>query len=236
MDSRKPQALRRLGQVGRSMGRAVTLIEAVLFIAIALGLIVAGLRFYDQARRSAEVAENARLMSALVAEMRDANMRTGTVAIWRTLRDADGNPVWQADPPWRDIAAYLVESGAVPALYVQPDGPGIFDSRKRPVPAYVGTVEVDPTGVEMGPGYIIGIHGPISVAECTRLATVSDRGSGAVGHGILQIYLYSGGGEAGDTDHLTEPPLGPGEASRRCEAIFGRPGVENGLLMFTFRP
>jgi len=51
----------------RRPGRAVTLIEAVLFIAVALTLIVGGLVFYNQARTAAMTNEAARMIRAVEA-------------------------------------------------------------------------------------------------------------------------------------------------------------------------
>jgi Tfp pilus assembly protein PilV len=50
--------------------RAVTLIEAVLFIAVALGLIVGGLVFYQQAQTARQTQEAVRLTQAIVSESR----------------------------------------------------------------------------------------------------------------------------------------------------------------------
>jgi len=50
--------------------RGVTLIEAVLFISVALGLIVGGLVFYQQASLSARVNQQVRVLSGIVAETR----------------------------------------------------------------------------------------------------------------------------------------------------------------------
>jgi hypothetical protein len=51
----------------RRPGRAVTLIEAVLFIAVALTLIVGGLVFYNQARTAAMTNEAVRMIRAVEA-------------------------------------------------------------------------------------------------------------------------------------------------------------------------
>jgi hypothetical protein len=50
--------------------RAVTLIEAVLFISIALAVIVGGLVFYRQATIARQTQETVRLVQAIVAEAR----------------------------------------------------------------------------------------------------------------------------------------------------------------------
>lgn len=57
------------GALGRLARRGVTLIEAVLFIAVALGLIVGGLVFYQQATLAARVNEQTRLFSSMYAEV-----------------------------------------------------------------------------------------------------------------------------------------------------------------------
>jgi hypothetical protein len=57
------------GALGRLARRGVTLIEAVLFIAVALGLIVGGLVFYQQASLAARVNEQTRLFSSMYAEV-----------------------------------------------------------------------------------------------------------------------------------------------------------------------
>jgi hypothetical protein len=63
--------------VARVKRLGVTLIEAVLFIAIALGLIVGGLVFFQQAQTASRTTEATRLLSALIAEAR-ANNLVGT--------------------------------------------------------------------------------------------------------------------------------------------------------------
>lgn len=204
-----------------------------MFTAIALALIVAGLRFYEQSSRAAAISDNIRLLNALVTEMRDANMRTGTVVRWER-RDADGNVVWAGDPAWEEVAAYLIEAGAVPGNRVI-DAATVRDTRGRPMPLYVGTVDIDPTGQWLGPGYVAGIDGEITVAECTRMAPVDSRGSSRAGHGITQVYLFSDTG-SDPLEYLAEPPFSPSEASAECARIFGRQGLTDGLLMFTFRP
>ncbi|MFN7267459.1 MAG: hypothetical protein ACK5UA_00485 [Cereibacter sp.] len=50
--------------------RAVTLIEAVLFISVALGLIVGGLSFYQQSSLSERATSQMRMLGSIVAETR----------------------------------------------------------------------------------------------------------------------------------------------------------------------
>jgi type II secretory pathway pseudopilin PulG len=63
MFTRKPGLLRR-------RNRAVTLIEAVLYISIALALIVGGLVFFQQASTAAKTSATVRQLSAVLAETR----------------------------------------------------------------------------------------------------------------------------------------------------------------------
>jgi hypothetical protein len=64
--------------------RGVTLIEAVLYIAIALALIVGGLVFYQQAAAASRVNSAARSLSFLVAEMRQVVRDTGAGTVYST--------------------------------------------------------------------------------------------------------------------------------------------------------
>lgn len=60
----------RLNRAASQRYRAVTLIEAVLYISIALALIVGGLVFYQQANLSAKMSQQVRAMSAIMSEAR----------------------------------------------------------------------------------------------------------------------------------------------------------------------
>ena len=80
----------------RRRNRAVTLIEAVLYISIALALIVGGLVFFQQASTAAKTSTTVRQLSAIIAESR--------VLI-------KGIPV-TAIPT--DITSYLIAARAVP--------------------------------------------------------------------------------------------------------------------------
>jgi hypothetical protein len=80
----------------RRRNRAVTLIEAVLYISIALALIVGGLVFFQQASTAAKTSATVRQLSAVLAEAR--------VLI-------KGTPV--TDVPIY-ITTYLISAGAVP--------------------------------------------------------------------------------------------------------------------------
>jgi hypothetical protein len=87
--TRKPGLLRR-------RNRAVTLIEAVLYISVALALIVGGLVFFQQASTAAKTSTTVRQLSAIIAESKAVMV---------------GYPA-NADPI--DVTAYLISAGAVP--------------------------------------------------------------------------------------------------------------------------
>jgi len=76
--------------------RAVTLIEAVLYISIALALIVGGLVFFQQASRAARTSTVVRQLSAVLAETRILMSRV-------TQQTAQ-----------TDITSVLIAAGAVP--------------------------------------------------------------------------------------------------------------------------
>ena len=80
----------------RRRNRAVTLIEAVLYISIALALIVGGLVFFQQASTAAKTSTLIRQLSATIAEARVV---------------VKGIPL-TASP--YDITSYLISAGAVP--------------------------------------------------------------------------------------------------------------------------
>ena len=61
--------------------RGVTLIEAVLYIAIALALIVGGLVFYQQAAAASRVNSSARSLSFVIAEARTIVAASGTASM-----------------------------------------------------------------------------------------------------------------------------------------------------------
>jgi hypothetical protein len=69
--------------------RGVTLIEAVLFISIAMGIIVGGLQFYQQAALALRTEQTVRLATALVAESR---------SLYRSTRIPDALARVRIDP------------------------------------------------------------------------------------------------------------------------------------------
>jgi hypothetical protein len=100
------------GRAASLARRGVTLIEAVLFIAVALGLIVGGPVFYQQATLAARTQETVRLFSAIVQETR--GLYHG--AVWQDWLD-DSPASWTAGSS--QIQRVLISAGAVPASSVR---------------------------------------------------------------------------------------------------------------------
>ncbi|MFO0514822.1 MAG: hypothetical protein ACK5YF_07750 [Rhodobacterales bacterium] len=101
------QAARRL--------RAVTLIEAVLFISVALGLIVGGLSVYQQSSLSERASSQMRMLGSVVAETRLLlDQKLGLPDLSSTV-----------DPmlPAALVDDVLVTAGAVAAVYVDSSAP-----------------------------------------------------------------------------------------------------------------
>lgn len=96
--------------------RAVTLVEAVLYISIALALIVGGLVFFQQANLSAKMSQQVRAMSAIMSEARafysqQANFIALSGSSPTTLISSD----YLAGERLDDI---LIASGGVPASMI----------------------------------------------------------------------------------------------------------------------
>ncbi len=97
---------RYLGQLSRRRFRAVTLIEAVLYISIALALIVGGLVFFQQASTAQKSNTMVRQLSALVAETR-------VLVKGQPLNTVMNSNFNVSDT--LDITAFLISAGAVPS-------------------------------------------------------------------------------------------------------------------------
>jgi hypothetical protein len=152
--------------------RGVTLTEAVLFIAIALGLIVAGLVFFQQASLASRMSTQTRLLSALVSETRaiyqlESNFDTVTTA-----------PI--------DIAPVLVAAGAVPPSNIRRN-PGVGQS---PIIDAWGNGIVMRLRLEGGQIRIdLAVEDPPPQA-CVRLAVVDARGSSIFSNGVASVTFY----------------------------------------------
>ena len=101
-------------RTGGRRRRGVTLVEAVLFVAVALGLIVGGLIFYAQALSAGRIETATRVLSALVQEARVLHRSHGF--------DTPLPLSAAAFDPAGDLTGVLVASGAIPISQVGPAG------------------------------------------------------------------------------------------------------------------
>ena len=156
--------------------RGVTLIEAVLFISIALGLIVGGLVFFQQASLAARTNDAVRSISSFASEIR---------AAYRTQDSFSGL-----------TAAVLINSGAVPPGMLNAGGTGIVNEWNQTAivrgnlaginGVFTGTTGGGVIGDATQAQYFEIEYTNIPVAACTRLAT-SNTGSGPIGPGIVAV-------------------------------------------------
>lgn len=100
----------------RARRRGVTLIEAVLFISTALGLIIGGLVFYQQAVFSSKVSKLVALTNAILTE---AN------ALGLQFRLNNNTPMNQFGLGQDDLANIFAKAGAIPPEYVHTFASGI---------------------------------------------------------------------------------------------------------------
>ena len=147
--------------LARAARRGVTLIEAILFISIALGLIVGGIVFYNQANTASTTNDAARNINAMASEIR---------SLYSGQADFDGLD-----------AATLINAGAVPANLVN----GTTINNEFPGGSYT----VGPTGTGNAQFYIQS--NGIETAVCARLGVFNDStDQGAVGTGIAEIQAF----------------------------------------------
>ena len=95
--------------------RAVTLVEAVLFISVALGLIVGSLSVYQQASLSERASSQMRMLGSIVAETRllfDEDISVPNLS-------STGNPMLQAAV----VDSVLIRGGSIAATSLNTDSP-----------------------------------------------------------------------------------------------------------------
>lgn len=153
--------------------RGATLIEAVLFTVIALGLVIGGIVFFEQASMSARTNEAVRMMASLQSQVR---------------------ALFQSQPNFgtANIGDLLISANAVPsAMQNDADNDGTNDSL---VNAFGGDVTVtgatDQFEIELT---------DVPVNVCTRMAPFDELGNGVIGTGIAEI----SDGTDTDADGLT---------------------------------
>ena len=151
--------------------RGVTLIEAVLYIAIALALIVGGLVFYQQASTASRMNTTVTLLSSLLSETQAAATESRNINIGAAFN------------------AYLVSRGAVPAAWIDTSKPA-NEQIRNPWGGFV----------QLWPGFITGPSGGVFQVQvfltdlplqiCTRLLASNTVGRNVVMHGYEQGSAY----------------------------------------------
>ena len=151
--------------------RAVTLIEAVLYISIALALIVGGLVFFQQAGTAARTSTMVRQLSAVLAETRILMSRV-------TQQTAH-----------TDITSVLISAGAVP-----PDMVASPTSLSNP---FGGETQVFMEQSAFGNRSILITLSNVPQEVCVRLLTATSEGPdfewhvGAVGNSTIISYGFA---------------------------------------------
>ena len=156
--------LARAARLGSTRKRGVTLIEAVLYISIALALIVGGLVFFQQASLAQRTNSAVRNISAIASETRGLYQQQNTFAGF--------------------TQAALINAGAVPTSLVSGTG-----TTAILVNEWGGTIlaaSTGGTGAGADSGFTVTYPG-LPRAACVRLTNADSSGSGRVGSGIRSI-------------------------------------------------
>jgi type II secretory pathway pseudopilin PulG len=191
--------------------RGVTLIEAVLFISIALGLIVGGLVFFQQASLAARTNDAVRSISSIASETR---------AAYRTQDDFSGLD-----------ASVLISAGAVPTSQIDQANDEIISEWNTEVTVSGSAVningEFDPAPAAALNEFFVITYFDIPEAACTRLTTASD-GNGPIGPGIVTVFVEDSAGTPAThvptdgTNDLVDlngrVTITPGQAATMCGA------------------
>jgi type II secretory pathway pseudopilin PulG len=152
--------LARAARLGSTRKRGVTLIEAVLYISIALALIVGGLVFFQQASLAQRTNSAVRNISAIASETRGLYQQQNNFAGF--------------------TQAALINAGAVPTSLISGT-----DLRNE----WGGTIlaaSTGGTGAGADSGFTVTYPG-LPRAACVRLTSSDSSGSGRVGSGIRSI-------------------------------------------------
>lgn len=175
--------LARAARLGAARKRGVTLIEAVLYISIALALIVGGLVFFQQASLAQRTNSAVRNISAIASETR---------GLYQQQNSFDGLGTLS-----------LINAGAVPSSLIV--GSGSTATLRN---EWGGTIVVAPNdAITVAPalpedaGFTVTYPG-LPTAACVRLTSTDASGTGRVGSGIRSISFKAGGSGSFSTEVL----------------------------------
>jgi hypothetical protein len=216
----------RAARLGSTRKRGVTLIEAVLYISIALALIVGGLVFFQQALVAQRINIAVRNISAIAAETRFLYQQEGSFAGFTqaTLINAGAVPM------------SLIDTTTTPASLKHEWG-GVITAGPTAAVTGVGS----PGAIGFTPGFAANsgffvVYPNVPITACSRLVSVDKFGNGVVGSRIRSVTFGTGtpvypsmvvalpGGGFGGTTELE-----PLDASNFC-----RDAAVNGVVTVRF--
>ncbi len=145
--------------------RGVTLIEAVLYIAVALALIVGGLVFYQQASMASRVNRFTSTVSSLVSESRVLAVQ---------------NEGWSAAPG--TLEDVLIAQGSVPVSDLDVTKP-LGERIRHPWGSFIGMSIQDSGAIN----YLTLATYSIPVSACARLAWFDGTGRGIFATNIASV-------------------------------------------------
>ena len=158
--------LARAARLGSTRKRGVTLIEAVLYISIALALIVGGLVFFQQASLAQRTNSAVRNISAIASETR------GLFSQQNSFNGLD--------------TSSLINAGAVPTSLI--NGTDL----KNEWGGNIVVASTGGTGVNADNGFTV-IYPNLPTGACVRLTNTDSSGSGRVGSGIRSVQFKPAG-------------------------------------------
>jgi hypothetical protein len=195
-----------VGWVVRARKRGVTLIEAVLFISIALGIIVGGLVFFQQASLAQRTSDAVRTISSISSETR---------AMYQTETDFIGV-----------TPTVLIAAGAVPSNIINtstdPDSlqnewggdANLAPYTTAAFPIIQGQSSATSATLPDNQSFVIE-YTDLPQAACVRLGTLERGGTSPIGSGILAVGISSTGG-TGDATTAAGGGWGPDRVANVC--------------------
>ena len=203
----RPTPRLRASPRARPRCRAVTLIEAVLFISVALGLIVGGIVFYRQASEAARVEKQIRVLTAIVAELRAAVKTSGLDGFNAGSGYVSGG-----------IDEYLAASGALPADVIRPPGDNsvtLATSWESSLMIGFSTFAPGPQQGSPNPVFTVFLQ-RLPTAACASLSIIDAAGAGAFSDGIIGVGAHNA--NRPNLAPLMLPPISPADAANACSA------------------
>jgi len=192
--------LARVARLGSTRKRGVTLIEAVLYISIALALIVGGLVFFQQASLAQRTNSAVRNISAIASETRGLYQQQNSFAGF--------------------TQSSLINAGAVPTSLIDTstDPDSLKNEWGGTITAGTNAVILDPVGtapaLPINAGFFV-VYPGLPTAACVRLTSTDASGTGRVGSGIRSISFKAPSGSF--VNEFPPESLRPSDVATLCE-------------------